>query len=66
MESHYAVHEEFTVSPSQWGWASEVTAALEAAFAAGSGVARLGDGTFVDEPIARRARMLLDTIGGQR
>ena len=61
-----AVHEEFTVSPSQSEWATEVTAALEAAIAAGSGVARLGDGTFVDEPIARRARMLLDTIGGQR
>lgn len=61
-----AVHAEFSVSAQQLEWAREVLDAFDAATAAGSGVARLGDGTFIDEPVARRARDLLSLAGGAR
>lgn len=58
-----AIHAEFTPDEATLDWAREVVAAAEAAAAGGSGVARLADGTFVDEPITRRARALLAGAG---
>lgn len=53
------VHAEFSVSAEDLAWAQKVTATFAEAEAIGSGVARLPDGTFVDEPVVRRARALL-------
>jgi citrate lyase subunit beta/citryl-CoA lyase len=53
------VHELLGPAPDQIDWAQRVVAAAEEAEAGGSGVARLADGTFVDEPVVRRARALL-------
>ncbi|MGD9988673.1 HpcH/HpaI aldolase/citrate lyase family protein [Pseudonocardia sp.] len=58
-----AVHAGFAPDAATLDWAREVVAAAESATADGSGVARLADGTFVDEPIARRARALLAQAG---
>ncbi|GAA4871261.1 CoA ester lyase [Pseudonocardia benzenivorans] len=54
-----AVHAEFTPDARALARAREIVAAHEAAQSSGSGVARLADGTFIDEPVARRARDLL-------
>lgn len=58
-----AIHAEFAPDEATLDWARAVVAAAESAAAGGSGVARLADGTFVDEPITRRARALLAGAG---
>ena len=49
----------FSVSDDELAWASAVDAAFAAAQARGVASIRLPDGTFVDYPVARRARALL-------
>jgi citrate lyase subunit beta / citryl-CoA lyase len=51
------LHEVFTPSEREVGWAREVVAAFEAA---GGAALRLPGGEFVDLPVARRARRLLE------
>jgi len=51
------LHEVFTPSERELGWAREVVAAFEAA---GGAALRLPGGEFVDLPVARRARRLLE------
>ena len=51
------LHEVFTPSEQEVGWAREVMAAFEAA---GGAALRLPGGEFVDLPVARRARRLLE------
>jgi citrate lyase subunit beta / citryl-CoA lyase len=51
------LHEVFTPSERELGWAREVVAAFEAA---GGAALRLPSGEFVDLPVARRARRLLE------
>ncbi|WP_020499222.1 HpcH/HpaI aldolase/citrate lyase family protein [Sciscionella marina] len=55
-----AVHKGFGPRTDEITWAQQVVAASAAAAADGSAVCRLDDGTFVDEPILRRAKALLD------
>ena len=45
--------------PVEVAWAEEVVAVAADAEARGVGVARLADGTFIDEPVVRRARSIL-------
>jgi citrate lyase subunit beta / citryl-CoA lyase len=54
------LHEVFTPSEQELGWAREVVAAFEAA---GGAALRLPSGEFVDLPVARRARRLLELAG---
>jgi citrate lyase subunit beta / citryl-CoA lyase len=54
------LHEVFTPSERELDWAREVVAAFEAA---GGGALRLPSGEFVDLPVARRARRLLELAG---
>lgn len=54
------VHKAFAIDPTELAWAQKVDSAFRTAADSGRGVARLPDGTFVDEPIVRRARALLD------
>jgi citrate lyase subunit beta / citryl-CoA lyase len=49
----------FAVDPQDIAWARDVDAAFSAAEAQGVSSIRLPDGTFVDYPIARRARAIL-------
>jgi citrate lyase subunit beta / citryl-CoA lyase len=49
----------FSVSDDELAWASAVDAAFTAAQARGVASIKLPDGTFVDYPVARRARTLL-------
>jgi citrate lyase subunit beta/citryl-CoA lyase len=51
------LHDVFTPSDRELGWAREVVAAFEAA---GGSALRLPDGEFVDLPVAERARRLLE------
>jgi citrate lyase subunit beta/citryl-CoA lyase len=51
------VHAAFAPRPAEIAWAEEVLAA-----AADGGAARLADGSFVDQPIVRRARHVLATV----
>jgi len=51
------LHEVFTPSEEELGWAREVVAAFERA---GGGALRLPSGEFVDLPVAQRARRLLE------
>jgi citrate lyase subunit beta / citryl-CoA lyase len=51
------LHEVFTPSEQEVGWAREVVAAFEAA---GGAALRLPGGEFVDLPVAQRARRLLE------
>jgi citrate lyase subunit beta/citryl-CoA lyase len=53
------VHAEFAPRPAEVAWAERVITAAAAAGSRGAGVVRLADGTFVDEPILRRARAIL-------
>ena len=55
------LHEVFTPSSRELEWAHEVIAAFEAA---GGNALRLPSGEFVDLPVARRARRLLEASGG--
>jgi citrate lyase subunit beta/citryl-CoA lyase len=55
-----AVAAAFTPSANELDWARRVDRAFGEAEAAGVSSIRLDDGTFVDQPIARRARALLD------
>ncbi|WP_017591807.1 HpcH/HpaI aldolase/citrate lyase family protein [Nocardiopsis potens] len=54
-----AVRECFAPSAADLAWARAVDRAFTEAEAAGSAAIRLEDGTFVDPPVARRARALL-------
>ena len=56
------LHEVFTPSERELGWAREVVAAFEAA---GGAALQLPGGEFVDLPVAQRARRLLD-LGATR
>lgn len=51
------LHEVFTPSERELGWASEVVAAFEAS---GGAALQLLGGEFVDLPVAQRARRLLE------
>lgn len=53
------VKEAFAPTPQELEWAAEVDAAFTQAEQAGSGAIRLSDGTFIDYPIAYRARAML-------
>jgi citrate lyase subunit beta/citryl-CoA lyase len=52
--------EAFSPSDAELAWAREVDAAFTAAESRGVSSVRLEDGSFVDYPVARRARALLD------
>lgn len=54
-----AVDAEFRPDAAAVRWAHEVDVAFTRAERAGQGSVRLGDGTFVDYPVARRARAIL-------
>lgn len=56
------VRDGFGVRTADIAWAEQVVAAAAAATEMGSGVSRLDDGTFVDEPILRRAKTILDQL----
>jgi len=51
------IHEAFTPTDDELGWAREVVAVFDAA---GGAAARLSGGEFVDRPVADRARRLLE------
>jgi citrate lyase subunit beta/citryl-CoA lyase len=51
----------FTATAQELAWARKVDEAFRYAEAAGVSSIRLDDGTFVDYPVARRARTMLDT-----
>ncbi|MDX6362022.1 MAG: citrate lyase subunit beta / citryl-CoA lyase [Streptomyces sp.] len=53
------VHEAFGPVEAQLDWAERVVAVAEEAERRGAGVARLPDGTFVDEPVVKRARAIM-------
>ncbi|MCU1614403.1 MAG: citrate lyase [Frankiales bacterium] len=56
----------FRPSDDEVAWAREVDAAFTDAEANGRSAIRLPDGTFIDYPVAQRARALLHTTGGTR
>jgi citrate lyase subunit beta/citryl-CoA lyase len=56
------VADAFAASPDEIDWARAVDAAFTAAEADGVSSIRLSDGTFVDYPIARRARAILASV----
>ncbi|MQA85537.1 MAG: CoA ester lyase [Streptosporangiales bacterium] len=60
-----AVHAAFAPTASDLAWAREVDQAFREAEAAGMSSIRIADGSFVDYPIARRARALLAEAGAQ-
>jgi citrate lyase subunit beta/citryl-CoA lyase len=51
----------FTATEQELAWARKVDEAFRDAEAAAPSSIRLGDGTFVDHPVALRARTMLDT-----
>ena len=53
------IREAFAPGPEELAWARRVVDAFSEAEEAGIGAVRLGDGTFVDAPIAQRARSIL-------
>jgi citrate lyase subunit beta / citryl-CoA lyase len=54
------VNDIFGTSAAELAWAHDVVSAFDAAAASGQGVARTPDGTFVDAPVAARARQLIE------
>ena len=54
-----AIREAFSPSAEEVAWAQEVLDAFEESMAAGVGAVKLGDGTFIDAPVADRARSIL-------
>ncbi len=56
----------FVPTDAQTNWAKDVLAQFDHAVVAGSGVARLPDGTFIDQPVAARARHILQLAGRTR
>lgn len=56
----------FVPTNAQTIWAKDVLAQFDSAVGAGSGVARLPDGTFIDQPVATRARRILELAGRTR
>lgn len=61
-----AIRAAFAPTADEVAWARRVVAAFEAADEAGVGAVRLDDGTFIDAPIAARARSILHAskVGG--
>jgi citrate lyase subunit beta/citryl-CoA lyase len=59
-----AIRAAFAPTPDEVAWARRVVAAYEEAVRAGIGAVRLEDGTFVDVPVAERARAILRTGTG--
>lgn len=55
----------FGPEPAQVDWAESVLAVAAEAEQRGMGVARLPDGTFIDEPVVRRARAILRPEGAR-
>lgn len=53
------VAREFAPTEAELAWAAEVTSVFTAAEQQGHGTARLPDGTFIDYPVAHRARAIL-------
>jgi len=56
----------FSFDEKQVAWASRVVDAFERSVEAGVGVVRLDDGTFIDAPVAERARAILRGAHGNR
>lgn len=54
-----AIREAFSPGAEEVAWAQEVLDAFEESLAAGVGAVKLADGTFVDAPVADRARSIL-------
>jgi citrate lyase subunit beta/citryl-CoA lyase len=54
-----AIREAFSPSGEELAWAQEVLHAFEKSLAAGVGAVKLADGTFIDAPVADRARSIL-------
>jgi citrate lyase subunit beta/citryl-CoA lyase len=54
-----AIREAFSPSDAEVAWAQEVLDAFEESLAAGVGAVKLSDGTFIDAPVADRARSIL-------
>ena len=54
-----AIREAFAPSAEEVAWAQEVQDAFEKSLAAGVGAVQLADGTFIDAPVAERARSIL-------
>jgi citrate lyase subunit beta/citryl-CoA lyase len=51
----------FAPTPEEVSWATRVLAAFDESLAAGLGVVRIDDGTFIDAPVAEQARNILRT-----
>ncbi|MGH3357622.1 MAG: HpcH/HpaI aldolase/citrate lyase family protein [Nocardioidaceae bacterium] len=60
-----AVTAAFSPNRTEVAWARAVDAAYSAAEQTGRGAVRLDDGTFVDQPVARRARAILAEAAAQ-
>ncbi|HKN39828.1 MAG TPA: CoA ester lyase [Acidimicrobiia bacterium] len=58
-----AIRAAFAADADEVAWARRVVAAFEEAEGAGVGAVRLADGTFVDAPVADRARSILRASG---
>jgi citrate lyase subunit beta/citryl-CoA lyase len=54
-----AIRAAFSPSADEVAWAEEVLEAFEKSLAAGVGAVKLSDGTFIDAPVADRARSIL-------
>ncbi|UPW08071.1 CoA ester lyase [Gordonia terrae] len=57
------VHEGFEPSADEVAWATEVVTTYDRATAGGTGAVRMPDGTFIDVPVAARARSILRRSG---
>ena len=55
----------FSPSAEEVAWAQEVLAAFEESLTAGVGAVKLSDGTFIDAPVAERARSILRSSKAQ-
>jgi citrate lyase subunit beta / citryl-CoA lyase len=60
-----AIRAAFAPTADEVGWARRVVAAFDAAEAGGVGAVRLDDGTFIDAPVAARARSILHGVAAK-